>query len=62
MKLALMHSGSVVILIISEKVNLTEFLQKIVGEKFANFHTVHSCDEQGKFFNFSVKSILRKAA
>ena len=24
----------------SEKVDLTEFLQKIVGENFANFHTV----------------------
>ena len=31
----------------SEKVNLTEFLQKIVGEKFANFHTV---DNAEKFF------------
>ena len=27
---------------ISEKVNLTEFLQKIVGEKLANFHNVHT--------------------
>ena len=38
----------------SEKVNLTEFLQNIVGDKFANFHTVGS-----KLLDFSHKNSVK---